>query len=340
MSVRHRLGNLVMYSNRINPVETRSREVRPTPVVSPQLCVHNMILLVDDSTDEVRLLADALRQDGLDSISANSGEMALAMLERIVPQLIVMDGAMPGLDGFETCRRIKADARFAHIPVIFITGLKDTEHVLKGFEAGGVDYVTKPVRLEELMARIRIHTANARIAVNARLALDLAGRYLLATDANGQARWCTPQAADLLSSTIASTDAAEIKLPAEISSQLAQLIAAGEIGQTHGIGTPEHSDITMSYLGVNGQDEFLFSLSPDAAKSGEEILCTAFALTSREAEVLVWIAHGKSNREISEILLISPRTVNKHLERIFAKLGVENRASAASMALRALIDRT
>lgn len=87
-------------------------------------------------------------------------------------------------------------------------------------------------------------------------------------------------------------------------------------------------------------DQFKGGTSPDAAKSGEEILCAAFALTSREAEVLVWIAHGKSNREISEILLISLRTVNKHLERIFAKLGVENRASAASMALRALIDRT
>jgi DNA-binding response OmpR family regulator/DNA-binding CsgD family transcriptional regulator len=299
-----------------------------------------MILLVDDSHDEVKFLADALRQNGFDSLSAHSGEDALAMLERIVPQLIVMDGVMPGLDGFETCRRLKSDVRFAHIPVIFITGLKETEHVLKGFETGGVDYVTKPVRLEELLARIRIHTANAQIAVNARLALDMAGRHLLATDINGQARWCTRQAADQLSTIIASTDAGEIKLPTEVSSQLAQLIAAGEVGQTHGLGAPGHSNITVSFLGVNGQDEFLFSLSPDAAKSGEEVLCAAYALTSREAEVLVWIAHGKSNREISEILLISPRTVNKHLERIFAKLGVENRASAASVALRVLIERT
>jgi DNA-binding response OmpR family regulator/DNA-binding CsgD family transcriptional regulator len=299
-----------------------------------------MILLVDDSIDEVRLLADALRQEGLDSISANSGEMALAMLEREVPQIIVMDGVMPGLDGFETCRRLKADVRFAHIPVIFITGLKDTEHVLKGFEAGGVDYVTKPVRLGELLARIRIHTENARIAVNARLALDMAGRYLLATDANGQARWSTPQATDLLSTIVAPTEAGEINLPAEVAGQLAQLIATKEVGQTHAIGSLGHSNITVSFLGVNGQDEFLFSLSPDVAKSGEEVLSAAYALTSREAEVLVWIAHGKSNREISEILLISPRTVNKHLERVFTKLGVENRASAASVALRTLIDRT
>jgi len=315
------------------------RHIEPG-LLSTQLCVHNMILLVDDSEDEVQLLANALRQGGFKSLSANSGEAALSLLERFVPQLIVMDGMMPGLNGFETCRRLKADARFAHIPVIFITGLKDTEHVLKGFEAGGVDYVTKPVKLEELLARIRIHTANARIAANARLALDLAGRYLLATDANGHVRWCTPQAADLLSNTMEETDSAGIRLPAVVSSQLAHLIAAKEVGQTHGIAAPGHSDVTMSFLGVNGQDEFLFSLTPNAAKSGEEILCTAYALTSREAEVLVWIAHGKSNREISEILLISPRTVNKHLERVFDKLGVENRASAASVALRTLLDRT
>jgi DNA-binding NarL/FixJ family response regulator len=298
-----------------------------------------MILLVDDSPDEVRLLADALRQDGFASMSASSGEIALTMLERVVPQLIVMDGAMPGLDGFETCRRLKADVRFAHVPVIFITGLKDTEHVLKGFEAGGVDYVTKPVKLEELIARIRIHTANAWIAANARSALDLAGRYLLATDSHGRARWCTPQAADLLSSTLASSKGGgELKLPVDISTQLAKLIADGNLGQSEGLGAPGYSRITISFLGTNGQDEFLFSLSPDAAKSGEDVLAAAYELTSRETEVLIWIAHGKSNQEISEILLISPRTVNKHLERIFPKLGVENRASAASRALRTLID--
>jgi DNA-binding response OmpR family regulator/DNA-binding CsgD family transcriptional regulator len=299
-----------------------------------------MILLVDDSPDEVKMLGTALRQAGFDTVSANGGEIALATLERIVPQLIVMDCVMPGLDGFETCRRLKSDVRFAHIPVIFITGLKDTDSTLKGFEVGGVDYVTKPVRLDELLARIRIHIANAELTAKARGALELSGRYLLATNINGQVRWCTQQAADLLKNVTTSTAAGEIKLPEKASGQLAQLIAARDVGQTHGIEMGGRSDIAMSFLGVNGDDEFLFSLSPDVAQSEKEILKATYALTAREAEVLTWVAHGKSNREISEILVISPRTVNKHLERVFAKLGVENRASAASVALRMLNDRT
>src|ERR1700748_3713268 len=98
--------------------------------VAREGCMRNMILLVDDSPDEVKMLGTALRQAGFDTISVNGGEMALATLERIVPQLIVMDCMMPGLDGFETCRRLKSDVRFAHVPVIFITGLKDTENLL------------------------------------------------------------------------------------------------------------------------------------------------------------------------------------------------------------------
>lgn len=297
-----------------------------------------MILLVDDSPDELKMLGTALSQAGFDTLSANGGKAALAMLERVVPQLIVMDCVMPGMDGFETCRLLKSDVRFAHVPVIFSTGLKDPEYLLKGFEVGGVDYVTKPVRLDELLARIRIHIANAELTTKARAALELSGRYLMAIDINGQVRWCTQQAADLLKNVTTSTAAGEIKLPEKVSGQLAQMIAARDVGQTHAIELGGRSDIEMSFLGENGDDEFLFSLSPNA-KSKEDILKATYALTTREAEVLAWIAHGKSNREISEILVISPRTVKKHLERVFTKLGVENRASAASVALRMLNDR-
>ena len=97
--------------------------------------------------------------------------------------------------------------------------------------------------------------------------------------------------------------------------------------------------LQLSFLGRIGEDEFLFRLAAaDHADEGQ-VLRGKFALTTREAEVLVWIGRGKSNRDIGEILGLSPRTVNKHLEQIYVKLGVENRASAAVLASRALDER-
>ncbi|MBI1285858.1 MAG: response regulator [Thiobacillus sp.] len=296
----------------------------------------DLILLVDDSRDQISMLTNALEREDLMPVAASSGEAALSMLDQVVPQLIVMDAIMPGMDGFETCRQLKNEKRFAHVPVIFMTGLKDTEHVLKGFEAGGVDYVTKPVRLEELMARIRIHIANARVAMGACSALDVTGRYLIATDVLGDARWCTPQAGELLSLSFPGVQAADVELPTGIAEQFRRLIAAGEVKRTDTIGAEARPQMIVTYLGESGPDEHLFSLTADSGVSDAQMLSKAYGLTSREAEVLIWIARGKSNREISEILLISPRTVNKHLERVFTKLGVENRAAAASTALRAL----
>ncbi len=93
---------------------------------------------------------------------------------------------MPGMDGFETCRRIKRDAGLSNVPVIFMTGLAETEHIVRGLEAGGVDYVTKPIVIEEMLARIRVHLANARLAQSARAALDVSGRFLLAVNRKGK----------------------------------------------------------------------------------------------------------------------------------------------------------
>ena len=308
----------------------------------PKDARQDLVLLVDDSRDQISMLRSALEQENFMPMTATSGEAALTMLNELMPQLIVMDAMMPGLDGFETCRKLKTEKRFAHVPVIFMTGLKDTAHVLKGLEAGGVDYVTKPVRLEELMARIRIHIANARVAIGACTALDVTGRYLVATDAFGESRWCTPQAAELLSRSFPAVESAShghstnVTLPAAVSERLRKLVAAGKPKGSDSIGGGASSRTVATFLGESGPDEYLFSLAADTTESNEQTLCKAHGLTSREAEVLMWITNGKSNREISEILLISPRTVNKHLERVFAKLGVENRASAASVGLRTL----
>jgi DNA-binding response OmpR family regulator/DNA-binding CsgD family transcriptional regulator len=296
-------------------------------------------MLVDDNHDELGLLVDAMEQAGLTALAATSGDAALKLLDRVMPNVVVLDAMMPGLDGFETCRRIKSETRFAHLPVIFMTGLKEPEDVLKGLEAGSVDYVTKPVNIAELLARVRIHIANGRVAFGARVALDATGRYLLATDGLGQARWSTPQAGSLLAAAFDQVNAADLKLPDALEALARRMIQAGELDKPQPMASRVGSEVSIAFLGKAGPDEYLFRLTATSGSSEEDVLRVDLGLTAREAEVLIWIARGKSNREISEILLISPRTVNKHLERIFAKLGIENRASATSVAMRTLAAR-
>ncbi len=115
------------------------------------------ILVVDDTPTNLRLLLDYLEGQGFKTLIATSGERALKQLERIQPDLILLDVMMPGIDGFETCRRIKTIKTVREIPVIFMTALSETTDKVKGFEVGAVDYVTKPFQQEEVSARINTH---------------------------------------------------------------------------------------------------------------------------------------------------------------------------------------
>lgn len=291
------------------------------------------VLIVDDAPETLGFVRTALEAAGMAALVATDGSSALRLLHRITPDLILLDAVMPGLDGFETCRRIKADPDLASLPVIFMTGLADTGDVVRGLEAGGVDYVTKPIVVDELLARVRVHLENARVARRARSALDVTGRFLIAVDRDGRLIWCTPQAEPLLASAVPAQGVAGFKLPRSLAKRLTEP-NPGLIGETTlAIG---EKTVSLSYLSRTGPDEFLFRLKEAGAGQDEAFLRDYLSLTTREAEVLIWIARGKSNRDISDILGISPRTVNKHLEQIFTKLGVENRASAAALAVRAI----
>jgi DNA-binding response OmpR family regulator len=200
----------------------------------------HVVLIVDDVPENLAVLSDALDEAGHTVLVATDGASALERLLLVMPDLILLDAVMPGIDGFETCRRMKLMDSARDVPVVFMTGLTETEHVVRGFEVGGIDYVTKPIRPAEVLARISTHVRNARMLNDARL----------------------------------SRDAATAAISADLSH---------------------------------------------------------YQLTPRELDVLAWIARGKTNRDIAEILGMSPRTVNKHLEHIFVKLGVETRAAAAAL---------
>ena len=289
------------------------------------------LLVVDDTPETLGFLTDTLDDAGFTVLIATDGESALALVDQITPDLVLMDAVMPGMNGFETCRRLKNEKLLSHVPVVFMTGLSETEHVVQGLAAGGVDYVTKPIIVEELLARIRVHLTNARIAHGTRVALDATGRFLLATDASGRLLWCTPKAKQLLAELFPAQGAS---LPPTVIDQIKQLRQPGAKASSRlEVGLRR---IELSFLSSIGPDELLFRLAEATAGGDEQFLQRTLQLTSREAEVLLWISRGKSNREIGAILSISPRTVNKHLEQVFIKLGVENRASATARAVRAL----
>jgi CheY-like chemotaxis protein len=107
-----------------------------------------VVLIVDDNPETMSMLNATLSEVGLTVLVALSGEQALTIARRIKPDIILMDAMMPEMDGFEACRRIKADAVIAHIPVIFMTGLSASEDMVRGFDAGGIDYVTKPINVQ------------------------------------------------------------------------------------------------------------------------------------------------------------------------------------------------
>jgi DNA-binding response OmpR family regulator len=293
------------------------------------------LLVVDDTPETLGFLTDTLDHAGFTVLIATDGESALRLVEQITPDLVLMDAVMPGLDGFDTCRRLKRNRMLTHLPVIFMTGLSDTGNVLQGLAAGGVDYVTKPIVIDELLARIRVHLANARVAAGTRAALDATGRFLLAADRSGRLLWCTPKARQLLGELF-SSPGDHASLPASVMSQLMQLRADDHASQARLLLDVNGRKVEISVLSPIGPNELLFRLTELSTTADELQLQQTLSLTSRESEVLLWISRGKANREIGEILAISPRTVNKHLEQIFVKLGVENRASAAARAVRAL----
>src|SRR5262249_13675397 len=142
------------------------------------------------------------------------GAAAMRIVDQITPDIVLLDAVMPGIDGFETCRRLKREAALSNVPVIFMTGLAETEHIVRGLEAGGVDYVTKPIAIEEMLARIRVHLSNARLTQSARAALDVSGRFLLAVNRQGKVMWATPQAQKLLLDSLGPAAGDEMILPA------------------------------------------------------------------------------------------------------------------------------
>lgn len=311
----------------------------PSPAARSALAdAGDVVLIVDDIPDNLAVLHDALDESGYTVLVATSGEAALALVAKAPPDIVLLDAVMPGLSGFEVARRLKAEPATAGVPIIFMTGLTETEHVLEAFGAGGVDYVTKPIRPREVLARIAAHLTIARSQRQARQALDAFGHAtLVVRERDGRRIWQTALARELLERYFGGLP--DHQTPPELMAWVGRQAIRQRAGA-------DAQTITLS----RGTGRLTCSLHPleDAATSEGQWLIVlreaseaamlaawvqAFGLTTREAEALYWVIQGKTNRDIGDILGASPATIKKHLERVYGKLGVETRTAAASLAM-------
>ncbi|MEO1270013.1 MAG: response regulator, partial [Myxococcota bacterium] len=115
------------------------------------------LLIVDDMPDNLRLLSKLLREHGYKVRPARNGPQALAAVDGSVPDLVLLDINMPGMDGYEVCRRLKSTEHAVDLPILFLTAMDSVEHKIRGFQAGGVDYITKPFQQEEVLLRVETH---------------------------------------------------------------------------------------------------------------------------------------------------------------------------------------
>jgi CheY-like chemotaxis protein/DNA-binding CsgD family transcriptional regulator len=298
-----------------------------------------IVLIVDDVIDNLAVLHDALDESGYTVLVAQSGKSALDIARQTQPKVILLDAMMPEMDGFQVCKALKASMVTSHIPVIFMTGLTDADHVAMAFDAGGTDYVTKPVRPKEVLARIAAHMQTAMLMSQTRSALDAFGQAGMAvTPHDGKIVWRTPLANQWLQNYFP-----ELR-------ENNQFAPASVLHWLQSRETNNQEDVSMSV--ISGGSRLIFSLIEDShdefwtlilreeSDSAQiEALLEIFNLTKRESEVLYWAIKGKTSRDIGDILETSPRTINKHLEHIFAKLGVETRTAAATLAISKLRSR-
>lgn len=296
-----------------------------------------LVLIVAQAPSSLSVMVDALDESGYSVQVESDSAAALALAAQLQPDILLIEALLEGMDGFELARQLKADPRTAAIPIVFMTGRSDVDQLVSALEAGGVDCVAKPIKMRELLARMALHLRGARERRQARNALDAFGYATIAVRASdGRLMWETPLARELLlryCGTLApQTPQAVLTWLRRVAAQAAQLaeqhmepprLSLSQAGQR----------LTLRLHQQTGDDDWLIIMREESDASVIEAIGQAFRLTAREAEVLYWVVKGKINRDIGDILGTSPMTVKKHLEHVFAKLGVETRTAAAGMVM-------
>jgi DNA-binding response OmpR family regulator/DNA-binding CsgD family transcriptional regulator len=292
------------------------------------------VLVVDDTPANLGLVLESLGSAGFRVLVAESGARALELLAQQSVDLILLDMVMPGMDGMAVCERVKQQPKWKDLPLIFITAVDESAQKVRALEAGAVDYISKPVHPPEVLARVRTHLElraarlslqqqNSRLEAEIALRLDAEAqlaqsldRALLIADQDGRLIFQTLRATHLLFKHL--SNHLPGRLPPEFATADRYSGAAGTL-LLHRFMEKGNDALTVLYL-----------IEEHAPPGPVEL--TKLGLTPRQAEVLYWIAQGKTNAEIAIILGTSPRTVEKHVEQLLERLQVENRVAASARA--------
>lgn len=289
------------------------------------------ILVVDDTPANLSLLLDALGDAGYEILVAESGRSALALLDHATPDLILLDLVMPGMDGIATCTRLKERPECRDVPVLFMTAVDEPEQKVRAFAAGAFDYITKPAYPPEVLARVATH-----LQIRA-LQKSLADELALRIEAENQLSQSLDRAvvlADAGGRIVFASRLAENLLHQYFPGRAAGTLPAG-LFDTAAIDTTasDRAGLVVRRFSEADRNDLVTLVLEERTVAPGPAALVALGLTPREAEVLYWIAQGKSNPDIATILGASVRTVHKHVEHIFQKLGLETRNAAALSAL-------
>ena len=292
------------------------------------------VLVVDDTPANLGVVLESLGSAGYRLLVAESGERALALLAKQPVDLVLLDVIMPGRDGFATFAEIRRNPEWLDLPVLFMTAVDDPAQKVRALEAGAVDYISKPVHPPEVLARVRTHLElraarqelekqNAKLEAEIALRSDAEAqlaqsldRALLVVDGEGRVVFRTLRAAHLLHKHLPQHQADRFPL---------------ELQRAERFDSRVGTLLVRRFAAKDGDPLHVVYLGEEHAPPGPAELIP-LGLTPRQAEVLYWIAQGKTNAEISIILGTSPRTVDKHVEQLLERLGVENRLAAAAKA--------
>lgn len=292
------------------------------------------ILIVDDTPANLGVLSKILEGEGYQVFAAASGERALVIANQIVPDLIVLDVMMPGIDGLETCRRLKASPETQAIPVIFITVLSDIENILDGFRVGAVDYVHKPFRHEEVCMRVRTHLQMCRYlsAYRAeterfRAIVNNMGEGMLQLDVGGLILSANPTALALLN----------IGVDELIGKSIVELLAAPFAEEYGDYFKIDANPVSRVKALRHGPHEVRLS------KSGDANTCIDLTITRIFSEQTAFVAllhdissHKRSHEELQRIASTDPLTSisnRRHLDAFLSQEWKRGQRSTAPLSL-------
>ena len=333
---------------------------------------HNKtILIVDDNLDKLDFLIEYLHQANFEVLVAQNGQKALERVEYVSPDIILLDVAMPGMDGFETCRHLKVRSEIKDVPIIFLTAASDTVDKITGFELGGVDYIIKPAQVEEVLARVKTHLTirelqaqlqaqndlleervkerTAELVVtNQHLKAEIEQRKLHQTEKDKLFDVVRQQNEHLRTLTTLLLESQQNKhkaLAQTLRNQIGQKIHMLEMNlnlmsEILSVNREISAEVDP-VLDVLGQvvSQIKVEISTVEDELNQPIAASQnplLRLTGREREVLQLIAEGKSTSEIADILYISVNTVYSHRQGIMKKLDIHNMSDLIKFALQNL----